>query len=170
MVGVAFENASQQQRQQQQRIPSQQPRPAATEAEDSNDSTTNLLAESSPSSNVARESKGRVRNRKSRVKSKSHSSSKQGESQGPSLLAAEEIEPVGEPMVIKVRLSTLPKDIKMTLQASDRVQDIKRRLEVEQGVASSRITMLYSGRVLNDRTYVMNLGIPKGFLIQAIVN
>ena len=78
--------------------------------------------------------------------------------------------PTGDPVVVKIRVSTLPKDVKMTLLASDRVRDLKRRLESEHQVPAGRITLLYSGRVLNDRTYIKHLDVPKGFIIQAIVN
>lgn len=72
-------------------------------------------------------------------------------------------------MVVKIRVSTLSKDIKMTLQVSERVRDVKRRLQTEHEVSASDITMLYAGRVLRDRTYVKNLEIPRGYIIQAIV-
>ena len=77
--------------------------------------------------------------------------------------------PTGDPIVIKIRVSTLPKDIKMTILASDRVRDVKRRLEAEHNLASCRITMLYSGRVLRDSVFLKTLDIPKGFIIQAMV-
>ena len=77
--------------------------------------------------------------------------------------------PTGDPVSIKIRVSTLSNDIKMTIQAADRVRDVKRRLEVEHGVPAQHVTMLYSGRVLRDGVYLKTLDIPKGFIIQAIV-
>ena len=75
----------------------------------------------------------------------------------------------GTPMTMKVRLSTMRKDLKVTVLTTERVRDLKKRLETDHGVDHKKITMLYSGRVLNDSTLVKDLGIPKGFVIQAIV-
>lgn len=72
-------------------------------------------------------------------------------------------------MIMKVRLSTMRKDLKLTVLTTDRVRDLKKRLETDHGVDHKKITMLYSGRVLNDSTLIKDLGIPKGFVIQAIV-
>ena len=130
-------------------------------------SATQLLEEHSPTTS-------KVRSRKNSTgSSTSKGSRKKGKRQGSdtSLEAPNSPGiPTGEPVVVKIRLSTLSKDIKMTLQASDRVKDIKKRLEVEREIPAARITMLYSGRVLNDRTYIKLLEIPKGFVIQAIVS
>ena len=76
----------------------------------------------------------------------------------------------GTPMSVKVRLSTLGKDVKVAMLSSDRVRDLRRKLESDYSVAPPRrITMLYSGRVLNNSTLIKDLEIPKGFVIQAIV-
>ena len=75
----------------------------------------------------------------------------------------------GTSMIMKVRLSTMRKDLKLTVLTTDRVRDLKKRLETDHGVDHKKITMLYSGRVLNDSTLIKDLGIPKGFVIQAIV-
>lgn len=72
-------------------------------------------------------------------------------------------------MTIKVRLSTQPKDIKVSVLATDRVRDLKRKLQELHNVDRRRVTMLYSGRVLNNSTLLKDLDIPKGFVIQAIV-
>ena len=75
----------------------------------------------------------------------------------------------GTPMTMKVRLSTMRKDLKVTVLTTERVRDLKKRLETDHGVDHKKITMLFSGRVLNDSTLIKDLGIPKGFVIQAIV-
>ena len=72
-------------------------------------------------------------------------------------------------MTVKVRLSTRPKDIKVSVLATDRVRDLKRKLQELHHVDRRRVTMLYSGRVLNNSTLLKDLDIPKGFVIQAIV-
>lgn len=79
------------------------------------------------------------------------------------------VAPTGDPVVIKIRVSTLSSDIKMTIQAEDKVKDVKRRLEEEHGIPAQHVTMLYSGRVLRDGLYLKPLDIPKGYIIQAIV-
>ena len=163
-------------------LPSGPPPPptplTAVDTDDSNevDSGTNLLFDS-PSSPVSASSasshssglRRRTNSGSSRTKPSKRKSSKSKGSRGLPPPAVD-IVPTGDPVVVKIRVSTLPKDIKLTLQASDRVRDLKQRLEVEHEVPIRRITMLYSGRVLNDRTYIKHLDIPKGFLIQAIVN
>lgn len=139
-------------------------------------STTQLLQEHSPPSPASSGGGGggvlRHRGFASRAGKKTKSKGKKSEtaeslSSGNS--ATRTTVPSGDPMVVKVRLSTHPKDIKMTLQASDRVRDMKKRLEEDHDVTASRITVLYSGRVLNDNAYVKTLEIPKGFILQAIV-
>lgn len=164
--------------------PTPQRQSVTTENEDSHetDSTTNLLQDTPPlaggsgggasvGSASGLRNRGGVgtggKNRKSKTKPKSKGGMNPGSQSPPS--PAADIAPAGDPIIVKVRLSTHSKDIKMTLQASDRVRDVKQRLEVEQDIPASRLTMLYSGRVLNDRTYLKNLNIPRGFLIQAIV-
>jgi len=75
----------------------------------------------------------------------------------------------GIPMTMKVRLSTIRKDLKVTVLTTDRVRDLKKKLEADHGVDSKKITLLYSGRVLNNSTLIKDLDIPKGFVIQAVV-
>ena len=72
-------------------------------------------------------------------------------------------------MVVKVRLSTLSKDTKVTVPETCRVSDLKRKLHSEHKVDPKKITMLFSGRVLNNGTLIKDLNIPKGFVIQAVV-
>ena len=99
--------------------------------------------------------------RRARIKKRGHSLQTEGAERGKV--------PVGDPVMIKIRVSTITKDIKMTIQASDRVRDVKRRLEAEHNVSAPHVTMLYSGRVLRDGVYIKNLDIPNGYIIQAIV-
>jgi len=47
------------------------------------------------------------------------------------------------------------------------VRDLKKNLEADHSVDSKKITLLYSGRVLNNSTLIKDL--PKGFVIQAVV-
>ena len=77
--------------------------------------------------------------------------------------------PPATTMTIKVRLATQPKDIKVSVLSTDRVRDLKRKLNELHSIDGRRITMLYSGRVLSNSTLLKDLDIPKGFVIQAIV-
>lgn len=137
------------------------------------DSSTQLLKKQSPSSSpsaVASGNSGGIRHRGSAKKKSKSNSSKESLSNRGSAQSQVLTVPTGDPVIVKIRVSTLPKDIKMTVQATERVRDVKRRLEVDHKVPASHVTMLYSGRVLSDRVYIKNLDIPKGFIIQAIVN
>lgn len=49
------------------------------------------------------------------------------------------------------------------------MKDLKRKLALDHNVDASKLTMLYSGRVLSNGTLIKDLEIPKGFVIQAIV-
>lgn len=71
---------------------------------------------------------------------------------------------------IKVRLSTLPKDIRISVLTTDRIKDLKIKLHELHNVDPQKITMLYSGRVLRNNTLIKHLNIPKGYVIQAIVS
>ncbi len=75
----------------------------------------------------------------------------------------------GPTMVVKVRLSTLPKDTKITIFETARVKDLKRKLAADHNVDARKLTMFYSGRVLNNGVLIKDLDIPKGFVIQAVV-
>lgn len=71
---------------------------------------------------------------------------------------------------IKVRLSNVGKDVKIPLTGTERVRDIKRKLESEHGIDPKRVTMLYSGRVLGNGLLVRDLAIPKGYIVQAVIS
>ena len=71
---------------------------------------------------------------------------------------------------IKVRLSNVGKDVKISLTGTERVRDIKRRLQSEHGIDPKRVTMLYSGRVLGNGVVVKDLAIPKGYVVQAVIS
>lgn len=163
-------------------LPQRQDNAAKRETEESQeaDSTTNLLEGASGSASAgagpssanrnSSSSSSRKKGTKKAAKSPIKLSPKSGRARHlASGSSASGSVPSGDPVVVKVRLSTLAKDLKITLQASDRAIDLKRRLEVEQEVEAGHITLLYSGRVLRDRTYIKSMDIPKGFIIQAIV-
>ena len=71
---------------------------------------------------------------------------------------------------IKIRLSTLAKDMRVSVLTTDRVRDLKRKLQELHNVEPQKVTMLYSGRVLSNNTLLKHLNIPRGHVIQAIVS
>lgn len=72
-------------------------------------------------------------------------------------------------ITVKVRLNTLPKDVRVSIYTTDRIRDLKIKLYELHKVEPPKITMLYSGRVLSNNTLIANLKIPRGHVIQAIV-
>lgn len=78
--------------------------------------------------------------------------------------------PTGNPVTLKIRVSSLGRDIRLKVLSTDSILDVKKKLEAAHGVPHSKVTMLFSGRIVLDKTVVQNLNIPKGFLIQAIVS
>ena len=78
--------------------------------------------------------------------------------------------PASISITIKVRLSTLPKDIRVSVLTTDRVRDLKRKLHELHNVDPQKVTMLYSGRVLSNSTLLKHLNIPRGHVVQAIVS
>ena len=81
-----------------------------------------------------------------------------------------EAKAVGTSFTVKVRLTTLRKDIRVSILTTDRVIDLKRKLHELHGVDPRRLTMLYSGRVLRNSTVLKQLNVPKRYVIQAIVS
>ena len=77
---------------------------------------------------------------------------------------------VGEPVVLKIRVSSLRKDVRINVLSTDSIEVVKQKLLEEHGVEPSKVTMLFSGRVLANQTVVSELKIPRGHVIQAIVS
>ena len=76
----------------------------------------------------------------------------------------------GVPVTLKIRISSLGKDVKLRVSSTDSMLQVKKRLEELHSVELDRVTLLFSGRVVSDKTLVRDLNIPKGFVIQAIVS
>ena len=91
-----------------------------------------------------------------------HRSTKEGET-------TPQTPPTGVSFIVKVRLTTLPKDIRVSVLTTERVRDLKRRLHELHSVDPQRITMLYSGRVLTNNTLIKHINVPRGHVIQAVV-
>ena len=75
----------------------------------------------------------------------------------------------GEQLTLKIRLSTLGKDVKITVNPNDTVLHVKHKLHELHNVDATKIKMLFSGTVLADSIVVGQLKIPRGFVIQAFV-
>lgn len=76
--------------------------------------------------------------------------------------------PTGEELYIKLRLST-GKDLKMTVYTSDTVLKIKRKLQKLEGIEPSKQRWFYAGRMLIDKTTIVEAKIPKGHVVQVIL-
>ena len=87
----------------------------------------------------------------------------------PSSSDGDQLQP-GDPVTLRIRVSSLGKDVKLRVTSTDSILQVKKRLEEVHGVGHERVTMLFSGRVVSDKTLVKDLNIPKGFVIQAIVS
>ncbi|XP_066277847.1 ubiquitin domain-containing protein 1-like isoform X2 [Branchiostoma lanceolatum] len=75
----------------------------------------------------------------------------------------------GEEVSLKLRLST-GKDLKLNVQTTDSVLHIKKRLNAEEGIESSRQRWYFSGKLLQDKMRIEDAKIPKGFVVQVIVS
>lgn len=73
-------------------------------------------------------------------------------------------------VTLKVRLSTTNEDLSVSVPSTATVGDLKTKLCAEQNIQCQKITMLYSGKVLDNGLNVGDLSIPKGYVIQAIVS
>lgn len=76
----------------------------------------------------------------------------------------------GEDMLIKIRLSTSVKDVKMTVRTGETISSIKKRIQAEHKVPVSKQRCFYAGKLLYDKLTIADTKISKGFVIQVIVN
>lgn len=79
-------------------------------------------------------------------------------------------QPSGEDLLIKIRLSTSVKDVKMTVRTGETISSIKKRIQVEHNVPTSKQRCFYAGKLLYDKLTIADTKIAKGFVIQVIVN
>ncbi|XP_002167583.2 ubiquitin domain-containing protein 1 [Hydra vulgaris] len=76
----------------------------------------------------------------------------------------------GEEIIIKIRLSTTNKDVKMSVRTGETIGAIKRRIHADFGVAPSKQRCFYSGKLLYDKLTIEETKISKGFVMQVIVS
>ncbi|XP_068203150.1 ubiquitin domain-containing protein 1 isoform X2 [Palaemon carinicauda] len=60
----------------------------------------------------------------------------------------------GEEVVLKVRLSTTSKDVKLTVRSTDTIATAKKKLDIQEDLNGWRQRWYYSGKLLGDRLHV----------------
>ncbi|XP_071544023.1 ubiquitin domain-containing protein 1 isoform X2 [Panulirus ornatus] len=75
----------------------------------------------------------------------------------------------GEENVLKIRLSTTSKDVKLTVRSTDTIATAKRKLDMQEDLNGSRQRWFYSGKLLGDRLLVCECNIQHSFIVQAII-
>ena len=75
----------------------------------------------------------------------------------------------GIELALKLRLST-GADLKITVRSTDSVLKVKRLLQASDGIEAARQRWYFSGRLLPDKLRIEDAKIPKGFIVQVIVN
>lgn len=78
--------------------------------------------------------------------------------------------PPGIETVIKFRLSSTNKDIRLKVRTTDSMLKIKKRLFETEKIEPNRQRFFYSGKMLNDKLKIEDVKIPKGNVIQVIVS
>ncbi|XP_047489575.1 ubiquitin domain-containing protein 2-like isoform X3 [Penaeus chinensis] len=75
----------------------------------------------------------------------------------------------GEEQVLKVRLSTTSKDVKLPVRSTDTIATAKRKLEMQENLGAVRQRWFYSGKLLGDRLHVCECNIQHNYVVQAII-
>ena len=75
----------------------------------------------------------------------------------------------GVELTLKLRLSS-GKELKLTLRSTDSVLKAKRLLQSAESIEVCRQRWYFSGRLLSDKLRMEDAKIPKGFIVQVIVN
>nr|XP_045612965.1 ubiquitin domain-containing protein 2-like isoform X3 [Procambarus clarkii] len=76
----------------------------------------------------------------------------------------------GEETVLKVRLSTTSKDVKLTVRSTDSIATSKRKLDIQESLNGSRQRWFYGGKLLGDRLLVCECNIVHNYIVQAIIS
>lgn len=86
---------------------------------------------------------------------------------------SQESEPInvgGEEILIKLRLSTTGRDLKMAVRTGETVWSAKRRLQALEGIDPSRQRWFFGGRLLGDKLKIEEIKLQTGFVIQVIIS
>ncbi|XP_051537245.1 ubiquitin domain-containing protein 2-like [Myxocyprinus asiaticus] len=75
----------------------------------------------------------------------------------------------GQECQLRLRLST-GQDLRLAVRTSDNVQQMKRRLQGQEGVAASTQRWFFSGRPLTDKMKLEDLKISRDYVVQVIVS
>ncbi|XP_018012022.1 ubiquitin domain-containing protein 1 [Hyalella azteca] len=75
----------------------------------------------------------------------------------------------GEEIVIKVRLSTTSKDIKLPVHSLDTIAECKQLLKEQEDLGEVRQRWFYGGILLPDRFRINEFNIPHNHVIQSII-
>lgn len=71
--------------------------------------------------------------------------------------------------MIKFRVSTLSKDLKLKVRTTDTVMKIKKKIFELEKIEPSRQKWFFSGKILSDKLKIEDAKIPKGYVVQVIV-
>lgn len=85
---------------------------------------------------------------------------------------SQESEPVnagGEEIVIKLRLSTTGRDLRITVRTGETILNAKRRLQSLEGIDVYRQRWFFGGRLLGDKTKIEEAKLQTGFVVQVII-
>ncbi|XP_066962992.1 ubiquitin domain-containing protein 2 isoform X3 [Macrobrachium rosenbergii] len=75
----------------------------------------------------------------------------------------------GEEVVLKVRLSTTSKDVKLTVRSTDTIATAKKKLDIQEDLNGWRQRWYYSGKLLGDRLHVCECNIVPNYVVQCII-
>lgn len=75
----------------------------------------------------------------------------------------------GQECQLRLRLST-GRDLRLAVRTSDNVQQMKRRLQTQEGVAATSQRWFFSGRPLTDKMKLEELKISRDYVVQVIVS
>ena len=76
----------------------------------------------------------------------------------------------GAEIVIKFRVSTLNKDLKLKVRTTDTVMKIKKKLFEVEKIEPSRQKWFFAGKILSDKLKMEDAKIPKGYVVQVVVS
>ncbi|KAL8604959.1 Ubiquitin domain-containing protein 1 [Nucella lapillus] len=76
----------------------------------------------------------------------------------------------GTEVPLRLRLSHLPRDLKIVVRTTDTVHKIKRLLCEREGVEPERQRWFFGGKLLSDKLRIEDVNIPKGFVVQVVVS
>ena len=75
----------------------------------------------------------------------------------------------GVELPIKLQLST-GKELKLTVHSTDTILVLKRQIQSQEGVGTSRQRLFFAGRQLTDRMRIKDAKVRKNYTIQVIIS